>query len=261
MRPAQNRLSALLRKLTDLEFDRSAGRFAVGVPVIDGALGGGLLRARLHEIFALRTADAGAATGFAAALMLRAASAGRRLLWVRQSFAENEIGHLYAPGLVELGLDPDALIMVQARDALGVLRAGAEAVRCPALGAVVIEPWGAPKALDLTATRRLALAAARSGVTTFLLRPGAEPQPSAALTRWAVTAGPSRPLAAVSPGHPTFDITLLRHRAGIAGMRWRVEWDRDHHLFRQPAALPGAVVPVPADRPAVAGTRRLAQAG
>ncbi len=234
-------------------------RFTCGAPAVDNMLGGGLAHGGLHEVFALGP-DAAAAAGFVAGLVLCAAPAGRSMVWVRQSFAEAEAGGLYAPGLAELGLDPDAFILVGARDAVSVLRAGVEAVRCPALGAVVIEPWGVPRALDLTATRRLALAAARSGVTTFLLRSGGEPRPSAALTRWSVAAGPSLALAANSPGYPTFDIALLRHRAGIAGARWRVEWDRDRRLFRESAPIPGAVVSVPAGRPAE-GIRRLARAG
>lgn len=240
---------------------RPSARFALGAPAVDAVLGGGLASGSLHEVFAAAGQDMASAAGFVAGLAQRAAARRSPILWVRQSFTEAEVGDLYAPGLAGLGFDPGDLILVRARDAVSVLRAGAEAVRCPALGAVVIEPWGAPKALDLTATRRLTLAAAQSGVTTFLLRTGAEPRPSAALTRWAVTAGPSRALAADAPGHPTFDITLLRHRAGIAGFRWRVEWDHDRRLFREAATLPGAVVPVPAGRPAAQGIRRLARAG
>ena len=233
-------------------------RFTSGAAAVDAALGGGLMRGGLHEVLAAG-ADAPAAAGFTAGLMLRAAQAGRAMVWIRPSFAETEIGGIYAPGLAEMGLDPDALILVGAHDALAALRAGVEAARCPALGAVVIETWGAPKALDLTATRRLELAAERSGVTVFLLRVGAS-GPSAALTRWAIAAGPSPALAAGSPGQPTLDIALLRHRAGIAGTRWRVEWDRDRRLFRELAPLSGAVVPVPARRPAVP-LQRLARTG
>lgn len=233
-------------------------RFTCGAPAVDDALGGGLMRGGLHEVLSTG-ADAPAAAGFVAGLMLRAAPAGQTMVWVRQCFAETETGSLYAPGLAELGLDPQALILVGAQDAVGVLRAGGEAVRCAALGAVVIETWGAPKALDLTATRRLALATERSGVTAFLLRVGAN-GPSAAATRWAITAGPSEALPAGSPGRPTLDIVLLRHRAGIAGARWRVEWDRDRRLFREPAPLSGAVVPIPARQPA-APFQRLARAG
>ena len=173
-------------------------RFTCGAPAVDDALGGGLARGSLHEVVAAG-ADAPAAAGFVAGLMLRAAPVGRAMMWIRPSFAESETGGLYAPGLAEMGFDPDALILVGAHDAVAALRAGVEAVRCPALGAVVIETWGAPKVLDLTATRRLALATEQSGVTAFLLRVGAT-GPSAALTRWAIAAGPSPALAAGSPG-------------------------------------------------------------
>ena len=45
--------------------------------------------------------------------------------------------------------------------------------------------WGGhPKSLDLVAGRRLAFAAAESGVTVLLLREGADEMPSAAQTRW-----------------------------------------------------------------------------
>ncbi|HEY0418573.1 MAG TPA: hypothetical protein VGC80_03550 [Acetobacteraceae bacterium] len=133
--------------------------FSCGAPRIGEFLSGGLARGALHEIYAPAVADVAAASGFAVALAYRAAG-GRPVAWVRQDFADVETGRPYGPGLVELGLDPHRLLLVQARDAAGVLRAGAEAIRCPALGAVLMEPWGEPKALDLTATRRLSLAPA-----------------------------------------------------------------------------------------------------
>jgi protein ImuA len=105
--------------------------------------------------------------------------------------------------------------------------------------------------LDLTASRRLALAAEQSGATLFLLRLGAEPAPSAADTRWAVSAAPSEALEANAPGAPTFDIELLRRRSGPSGMRWRLEWNRDRLAFIDPA-LPGAVVSLSTGRPAAA---------
>src|SRR3546814_11674827 len=80
--------------------------------------------------------------------------------------------------------------------------------------------------LDLTASRRLALAAEKSGTTLLLLRTGADPVPSAAQTRWSVASAPSRAFAANAPGTPTFDITLLRQRSGPSGTSWRLEWNR-----------------------------------
>ena len=150
-------------------------RFSIGSPAIDAALGGGLVRGALHEVFAEGMAHEPAAAAFAILLALRA-SGGKPIVWVRQDFVGLEMGEIHAPGLAELGLSPDRLIMVRARDGPSVLRAGEEAARCPPLGAVLIEPWGNPKTLDLVATRRLALAAALTicaGVWWFSSRPDA----------------------------------------------------------------------------------------
>ena len=121
----------------------AAGPVALGVAEVDGALGGGLARGRLHEVVG-EGADAAPAAGFAALLALRAA--GRRtLVWVRQEGLSAETGRLYGPGLAELGIDPARLVVVSARDAAAGLRSGLEAVRCAALGAVPIELWGEPE--------------------------------------------------------------------------------------------------------------------
>ncbi len=98
------------------------------------------------------------------ALALRAAP-GRPLFWARQDFLEGEAGRLNGVGLAEFGVDPAALSLVRGKDAEAVLRAGVEAARCKSLGAALIEIFGAPRALDLTATLRLARAAEASGVT------------------------------------------------------------------------------------------------
>lgn len=220
----------------------AAGRVALGVPDIDIVLAGGLQRAALHEIHAAGTADLAAATGFALGLALRAAggveeAAERPILWARQDFVDVETGRLHAPGLNELGLDPARLLLVRARDAEGVLRAGAEGARCPALGAVLIEPWGEAKSFDLTASRRLSLAAEGAGVTVLLLRVAAREAPSAARTRWRVASLASRALVANAPGAPAFEVSLLRQRGGAAQREWRVEWDRDRRFFAERTAF------------------------
>lgn len=216
---------------------------------VDARLGSGLVRAALHEVFAANPDDSSAAAGFVLLLALRGA-ASKPVIWVREDRVERGHGRLYAPGLVELGVDPAGILLVTGSDALAVLRAGADIVGCGAVGAVMIEPWGKAPVLDLTASRRLAMAAAQSGVLTLVLRSGADPGPSAATTRWRVSAAPSDMLAAQAPGHPAFDISLLRHRGGIAGFDARVEWDRDTKSFRD-AALSGRV-------PATAPGRTLA---
>ena len=182
----------------------------------------------------------------------------RPIVWARQDFLDAEIGALNASGLVELGLDPKAIILVRVRDAEGALRAGEQAAHCGSLGAVVIEPWGMPKILDFTASRRLSLASAKSGVPIFLHRAGASVSHSSAMTRWSVKSAPSNALEANAPGFPTFELNLLRHRGGTAGQTWCVEWNRDDKCFQpqqRPTAAPisRSVVPISSGRPGETG--------
>jgi protein ImuA len=203
-----------------------AGRLALGAP-LDAALGGGLPRGALHEIYGGAPGAHGVLLGFAAAL-----AAGLRVpvLWVRQDMSVREGGRLHAPGCAELGLDPDRLVLVEAADAAGVLRAAEDGLRHAGAGVVIAEPWGAARVLDLTATRRLALRAAERGALALLLRPGAEPAPSAAATRWHVApAGSAAPLP-FGLGAPAFALELARNRFGPLG-QWNVEFDADARRF------------------------------
>ena len=214
------------------------------------------LPAALHELYASGQGDVSATAG--AMLALAGRGETRPCLWARQGFLASEAGRPHPPGLREFGLDPARLILVQARDALSVLQAGLEGARCAGLGAVLIELWGESKAYDLTASRRLALAAKESGTPVFLARIAAEPKASAAETRWRVGAAPSEALAANAPGRPVFELTLLRARNGLQGQRYHLEWDRDARNFTirsAPAetriakpALSGRVVSVSFDR-------------
>jgi protein ImuA len=223
-----------------------------GVRSVDLALGGGLARGRVHEIYAAEADDTGSAVGFAVAVTARLTHPGQSFLWLRAERSAQSAGVIQANGWAELGGIPADAIVGVLPDGMAVLRAAVDALRCPALGAVIVESCGAMRELDLTASRRLALAAEKSGVPLLLLRIDAAPVPSAAQTRWQVTAASSRALPGNAPGLPAFDVTLLRQRSGPCGLGWQLEWDRDRRIFRE-AALSGAVVPLPADRPAEAG--------
>jgi protein ImuA len=209
---------------------KACGMFSLGDTVVDAQLGGGLGRAALHEVFAGQEEDVGAAAAFTLILALRGGHATKPILWVRDDRVEKRAGRIYGPGLTELGADPSRFIIVHTPDELATLRAGADSVKCGAVGAVVIEPYGKACLLDLTTTRRLALAAASSGVLTLLLRVGAEPSASAAQTRWSVTTAPSAPLAANAPGHAFLNVSLLRHRSGVAGFEAFLEWNREQKI-------------------------------
>ena len=238
--------SALLLARLGLAATGTAAQAAV--PVDDAVAAWpsrGLARGRLHEVFAAEAGDGPSGAGFALALAV--AARATPILWVRTAAAERHGGRLHAGGLAELGLDAATLLVALVDDEAALLRTAADAARCPGIGTLLVEAWGRSPGIDLTATRRLMLAAEASGVTAVLLRIDAAPVPSAAATRWQVTAAGSTPLDADAPGGPAFNVELLRRRGGPAGQRWCVEWDRDTHCFRQQAAaLPsrGAAAPL-----------------
>lgn len=225
----------------------------LGIASLDKTLGGGLARGAVHEFYAAEPGDAGAVIGLAMAITTRLAPDGRQpAMWLRSWRALRGGGVLQAQAWTELGGSPGMVLFGRIADAKTLLGTAVDALRCPALGVVILESWGPLRELDLTASRRLALAAERSGVTLLLLRLDAEPVPSAAQSRWQVASAPSQALPGHAPGAPTFDITLLRQKSGPCGMSWRLEWDRDRRIFRE-APLSRAVVPVFAGRPAAAG--------
>lgn len=268
MSESSTSLAALRRTIAALDRkapEQAADRFATGHPGLDAALGGGLARGRLHELFA-DGQEAGAGTGMALLLAQLAAGDGEKpLLWLRGEGSARMDGTPYGPGLAAIGITPDRLLLGVLTDTASLLQAALDGLRCPALGAVLVEVRGQQPLIDLTATRRLVLAAEASGVTALMARIGGDPAPSAAETRWQVAAAPSAPLPGDAPGHSAFDLTLLRRRAGPDGLHWRVEWQAQRGSFGDydrggehdgretggdGAALSGAVVPVPAARPA-----------
>lgn len=211
-----------------------------------------LAKAALHE-FAAVADEAVSATAFA----LLANPTTKPIMWLRDDRARREGGCVYAPGLVQLGIDPASLIVVTTPDDKSLLKASVDCLRCSGIGAVLIETWGRTTALDLTATRRLTLAAERSGVPALLVRANAVPEPSAAWTRWRIGSAPSVQLLADAPGHPCFQIELLRDRAGRPGFATQLEWYRDDRQFREPR-LSGVMAALPFERTPDPGWHRLA---
>lgn len=235
--PAPHGVLANLRRALASEFPQTADKnaLAFGIPSLDAALGGGLATGALHEVAAAREAEIPAATGFA--LILAARNQGP-LVWIAEDMALAENGAPYGPGLENLGLAPERLIAVKAAKSRDVLWAMEEALAGAAggSGAVLGEIRGG---VDLTATRRLALAAGRGRALALLLRSAPANDASAAATRLLVGAAPSRPLSgatpmAFGPGPPRFCVRLVRNRRGPLGA-WMLEFDRVQQRFNAPA--------------------------
>ena len=261
MRESSHSLAGLRKRIARIaasggfESRPANGWLASGHARFDAAIGGGLATGRTHEFFAADALDATSAAAFAALVALR--TPGKTpLIWLRTTDAGRRSGHIYAPGIAELGGDPDRLLLVEAADPKMLLACANDAIRCAGSAAVIVESWGKFPLLDLTAGRRLALGARNAGTTLFMLRLNAAPTPSVAETRWNIAAAASRALEADAPGAPAFDLELLRWRGGPAGTRWRLDWNHDEKCFEE-AALSGTLLPLPARR-AVASHRTAA---
>lgn len=202
--------------------------------VADRWLGGGLKIDGLHELYAAQAEDGASAIGFALLLAhLTCGAQHRPLIWAREARGSAQMDLPYGPGLLDLGLNPTSITLLMLPDARAVLRAGLDSLRAGVAGTVLIELAGRQPLLDLTATRRFALAAENSETMALIARIKADPSPSAAHSRWQVAAAPSQALEVNALGRPAFDLSLLRHRGGRDGLHLRLEWDRDTGSFRR----------------------------
>ena len=196
----------------------------------------------LHELAEAAHGDAPACTGLALAA-LAGAGAGA-VLWVFQGPARRAHGLLSARGAQAFGFDPGCLLAVRAEKTLDALWTVEEGVKSGAVAAVVAEVTDA----SFTATRRLALATARTGVAALLCLPHGREGATAAATRWRVAPLPSAPdpWDAAAPGAMRWRAVLERARSapGAAGRAFDLEFD----------AARGALCPVAEGRGAEAGT-------
>jgi len=215
-----------------------APAWSLGAAGPDTAIGGGLALAAVHEAVPADARENGAAAGFAAALAARrligCSGEERPVLWCARRHGLAEAGALSGRGLAGLGLDPAAVLLASGRREIDVLWALEETARSGAVALAV----GAVESADLTATRRLSLAAREQAVPVLLLRSARGLLPSAARTRWRIRAAPSRPprFARQAPGFPRWRIALEKGFAERA-QDWVLEWDDEAHRFHMAAAL------------------------
>jgi protein ImuA len=229
---------------------RGAGRtvgarppLVLGAAAVDAALGGGLARAALHEVAAARPGDPAPALGFVLGVAARAAAFGGRVLWVVEGAAAGEAGALYGPGLDGFGLPARRLVVLAVRRPVDALWAMEEGLKTPGLAAVVAELLDGG-AVDLTASRRLSLAAGAGGGLGLLVAHRPAPGPSAAVTRWRAGAAAAAPDRHGGLGPPAVALTLTRNRRGPCGA-FIIEWDSHAGRFADLAAARSALAGAP----------------
>jgi protein ImuA len=256
-------INALRDQVARLERTASGGRrgklrpITLGAPALDRHLPwGGLPRGALHEVAGegVDREQAAAAAGFAALWLARLQEAGP-VLWIVRAASRAAID-LHAHGLHQQRLDPKRLILVAARRDDEALWAMEEGLKAQSLGAVL----GEIEKLDLTASRRLQLAAEASGVTAFVLRRWRlmeraardTAQPIAAVTRWRIASLPTE-------GEIGWRIELTRCRGGKPGS-WIMEKvdGSDELLVQSEGAEPERGAPLSGDLAPLLGGRSLA---
>ena len=190
----------------------------------------GLARAALHEVLAT---EPGCGAAFAAMALGRTQGS---VLWIGSARAEWQA---WPPGLAAWGLTPDRLVLLRAESWKDALWAMEESLRCPAVGGTLLVPamgasWEQRAPLDLTATRRLQLAAEAGGGLGLLLRadaPDAMTQ-TAAHTRWRVSPAEG--------DEPHWRLELLRMRGGRPREAVRVAWQAASGRLEMVEELPVA---------------------
>lgn len=212
-RPSAEQLASLRAELSR-SCETRGPTLAFNIAQIDDRLADhGLDGAGLHEVAAATASlnDDAAVTLFAAGIAARFANnSGRTVLWALSKF------DLYAPGLEQVGLGPDRILYAQGAKDAEVLAMAEDGLRDGSLACVIAEV----KAADMTATRRLQLAASDGKTPILLYRRHrvSERCPlgtlSAAMTRWRIGCAESARLPHPGIGRPRWSVELVRQRAG-----------------------------------------------
>ncbi len=199
-------------------------------------LAGARLFGGLHELVPARAVDGPTAFGFAldAARACADLKPQGGLVLVLEEFVGLEAGVPYGPGLLAAGLDVARLILIRTRNPRETLLATETALRSPATASVIVASAMSPRLYDLTASRRLLLAAQAGGAAAILLPLAfaghAASMSSAATVRveiarrrgCALPFGVSLPL----PGRPAFAFRVLKAPGALAA-RDREQWVED----------------------------------
>jgi protein ImuA len=233
--------------------DDRPDRLGFGVTRLDQALGGGLPIDGITEMRTARMADAGAASGFAAALaahLKEASGDDAPVLWIGDAVARNDMGAAHAPGLAQFGLGPGDVLHGLPRRLEDALWLVETALSSGALAATILEIRGNRSQFGLTESRRLSLRAKAAHRPLLLLRHGGQEEASSAEFRFLVEPAPAskRRLAdgamlKGSIGHPVFHLTLEKSR-NPAPLSLLLEWNIHDRQFsevdpRNAVAFPG----------------------
>lgn len=194
-------------------------------------------RGVLHDVRSGDYRDAPAALGFALGLAARIAGEAGALVFIERAHEAGSAGAIFARGLAAFGLDPARAIFIRTRTEEKALWAAEEAALAGDVAAALLVMRGKAARLTLTATRRLHLAAQKSGATPVIVRSHEPSDMTAAVMRWRVEARPSAPpiFDPRAPGAARWRVTLekaaSRARLSAVDQSFVVEWRHDEKRF------------------------------
>ncbi|MBJ3777920.1 ImuA family protein [Acuticoccus mangrovi] len=176
------------------------------------------IRASLHIFHMNNILISGILSGFILNLVHSRNLKYKLCTYVTHEYLEGESGRLDGAGLEGLGFEPSEWLVVFAKNSSYVLFAIEEALHSGVVDAVVAE-LPVTTAVEFKTTQRLALKSTRAGVPVFLILSGPSlPLPTAARTRWEVSAVPSRCGDQDRwLGDPAWRVRLLKNRDGPCG--------------------------------------------
>lgn len=187
-------------------------RFSRTIPIADVVdrwmPHGGLPVGCIHEV---KGASLASALAFSSILSARIAGDQGNIVYIAPDRS------LYPLGLLPYGMRLDQVLLVSVRRSQNLSWAVMEALRCSQVRAVMTVLNGA----ELTASRRLQLAAESSGATGFLLGHVTSAPIAAPITRWKVSSHVGKPEQRFD--EPAWTLDLLYCRGGRPGS-WTIEW-------------------------------------
>ncbi len=169
---------------------------------------GGLPAGCIHEV---KGASLAGALAFSSILSARIAGEQGKIVYIAPDRS------LHPLGLLPYGLRLDQFLLVSVRRSQDLAWAVMEALRCSQVSSVMAVLGGA----DLTASRRLQLAAESSGATGFLVGHATSAPIASPITRWKISPGVGKPGQRFD--EPAWTLDLLYCRGGRPGS-WTIAW-------------------------------------
>lgn len=176
----------------------------------------------VHEFLAEGQENAAASGGFIAGLLSPLMRRQNAVVWISPRSV------VFPPALKAFGIAAERVLFIEVSNEKDRLWVMEEALKCPALSAVVAE---IPE-ISFTHSRRLQLAVEQSRVTGFILRHNPRQlTTTASVCRWRISALPSHSEGGLpGPGFPRWKVELLKVRNGKPGS-WDLSWKQGRFHF------------------------------